>query len=140
MLQLLRNAFGNGGVEQRQMHRDIGIFVDNINEHIANGQRDGKLFTAFPNECLFFGFAGLHLAADKLPEKPSCFVRRALADHEFVALPNESRYYFGHKNRLFSLLVLFQNGIKKCCAALINIPIRHIEALGISRHRCQGSA
>ena len=60
-------------------------------------------------------------------------MRRALTDHKLFALPDESRYYFGHKNRLISLLVLFQNDIKKCFAALINIPICHIEALGIPR-------
>ena len=39
MLQLLRNAFGNGGIEQRQMHGNVGIFVDNIHKYIADGQR-----------------------------------------------------------------------------------------------------
>ena len=51
------------------MHGDVGIFVDNIHKYIAGGQRDGKFFTAFPNECLFFGFAGFYLAADKLPKE-----------------------------------------------------------------------
>lgn len=58
MLQLLRNAFGNGGVEQCQMPGDVGIFVNDIHKHIVDGQRDGELFPAFPNERLFFGFAG----------------------------------------------------------------------------------
>ena len=133
MLQLLRNAFGNGGIEQCQMHSDVWIFVDNIHKHIADRESDGKLLPAFPDERLLFRFAGFHLTADKLPKESSCLVRRALADHKLFALPDESRYYFGHKNRLISLLVLFQNGIKKCCAALINIPIRHIKALGIPR-------
>ena len=49
MLQLLRNAIGNGGIEQCQMYGNVGIFVDNIHKHIADGQRDGKLFPAFPD-------------------------------------------------------------------------------------------
>ena len=112
MFQLLWNAIGNGGVEQRQMHRNIGIFVDNIHKHIADGQRDDKLFPSFPNECLFFGFAGFYFTANELPKKSSCLARRALTDHKLFTLPDESRYYFGHKNRLISLLVLFQNGVK----------------------------
>ena len=62
MLQLLQNAIGNGGIEQRQMHSDVRIFVDNIHKHIADRESDGKLFPAFPNECLFFGFAGFYFA------------------------------------------------------------------------------
>ena len=34
MLQLLRNAFGNGGIEQRQMHGNVGIFVDTVKSNI----------------------------------------------------------------------------------------------------------
>ena len=112
MLQLLRNTVGNGGVEQCQMHGDVGICVDNIHKHIADGESDGKLFPAFTNERLFFGFAGFYFTADELPKKSSCLVRRALTDHKLFALPDESRYHFGHKNRLISLLVLFQNGVK----------------------------
>ena len=34
MLQLLRNAIGNSGVEQRQMHGNVGIFVDTVKSNI----------------------------------------------------------------------------------------------------------
>ena len=74
MLQLLRNAIGNGGVEQCQMYGDVGIFVDNIHKQIADRESDGKLLFAFPNERLFFGFAGFYLAACKFPQQSPGFV------------------------------------------------------------------
>ena len=30
------------------------------------------------------------------PKESSCLMCRALADHEFIALPNEGGYYLGH--------------------------------------------
>jgi hypothetical protein len=45
---------------------------------------------------LLFRFSWLDFATNELPKKPSRLVRRALADHEFIALPNEGGYYFGH--------------------------------------------
>ena len=57
MLQLLRNALGDRCIEQRQVHGDVGIFVNDIHKHIANRKRDGKFFPALADECLFFCLA-----------------------------------------------------------------------------------
>ena len=54
-------------MEQRQMDRQIGVFVDNIHEHLTHIQRNGQFFLAFPDECLFFCFAWLYLSANELP-------------------------------------------------------------------------
>jgi len=67
LLQLLRFTLGNGGVEQRQMHRKIRIFVDDIHEYVTNGLRDGKFLPALADECLSFGFAWLYFTANELP-------------------------------------------------------------------------
>ena len=49
MLQFLRLSLGDGGVEQCQMHRQIGIFVYDIHKRITNGQRYSKLFYFYYN-------------------------------------------------------------------------------------------
>ena len=72
------------------------VFMDDIHKYITYRQRDGKLFSALAYQCLFFCFSWLDLAANKLPEEPSRLMCRALADHEFFALPDKGGYYFGH--------------------------------------------
>ena len=96
MFQLLRFSIGNGGVEQRQMYRQVGIFVDDVHKHVTNRQSHGEFFLTLANERLFLRLARLNLAANKLPQKPSRLVRRTLADHEFIFVPYQCCYYFGH--------------------------------------------
>ena len=36
LLQFLWFAIGNGGIEQRQMYRQVGIFVYDVHKHITN--------------------------------------------------------------------------------------------------------
>ncbi len=59
-------------------------------------ERYGKFFLALADERLFFGFSRLNFATNELPKETSHLVRRALAYHEFIALPDEGGYYFGH--------------------------------------------
>ena len=68
MLQFLRDALCDGYIEQSQMHREIGIFVDNVHKDVADREGNGKLLPALTNECLIFCFAGFNLAANKLPQ------------------------------------------------------------------------
>jgi len=105
MFQFLWFSFGDGGVEQREMYRQVGIFVDNIHKHITDEQSHGKLFLTLTNERLFLRLARLHLATNKLPQKPSRLVRRPLADHEFIFVPYQGCYYFYHRSIVFFFYV-----------------------------------
>ena len=58
--------------------------------------RHGKLFAAFADECLLLRFAFLHLAADELPQKSTRLMRRTLADHKPVAVPDKSCNHLYH--------------------------------------------
>ena len=101
MLQLLRFTIGNGGIKQCQMHHYVGILVNDIHKHVTNSQRHSKFFSTLADKRLFFRFSRLDLATNELPKKTSCLVCRALADHEFIAIPYKGCYYFGHTNSLF---------------------------------------
>ena len=105
VFQLLRFALCYCSVEQRQMHRQIRILMDHIHKDITNSQRHRKLFSTLADKGLLFGFPWLNLTANKLPEEATRLVRRALADHEFIALPNEGGYYFYHKSIVFFLYI-----------------------------------
>ena len=78
------------------MHNYIGILVDNIHKHITNREENIQFFLSLSYERLFFCFAWFYLATDKLPKESSCFVCRALANHELVATPNECCHYFSY--------------------------------------------
>jgi hypothetical protein len=80
------------------MHHYVGIFVYNIHKDITNGEGNGEFFLALTDKCLFFRFSWLDLATDKLSQKPSGFVRRALAYHKFIFVPDQGCYYFSHCN------------------------------------------
>jgi hypothetical protein len=70
--------------------------MDNIHKYVTDGQKNIQFFSALSYECLLFCFARLDLATDKLPKETSRFVRRALAYHELIALPNKGCYYLSH--------------------------------------------
>ena len=63
VLQFLRDALTDGSMEQGQMNRQVGVFVDHIYKHFAHIQCDGQFFPAFPDECLLLGFTRRYLAA-----------------------------------------------------------------------------
>ena len=94
VFQFLWDALSDGSMEQGQMDRQVGVFVDHIHKLFAHIQCDGQFFPAFPDECLLLGFAWLYLSAHKLPQQPSGLMCRALADHKLVLIPNQSCYYF----------------------------------------------
>ena len=50
------------------MDIDIRILVHYVHKHIVNRNRDCKFFLTLTNKCLLFGFAGLDLATNKLPQ------------------------------------------------------------------------
>ena len=56
MLQLLRGTFPDDGMEQRQMDRQIRIFVDYIHEYLTDTQCDAQFLLTLPNERLLFSF------------------------------------------------------------------------------------
>lgn len=67
MLQLLRGTFPDDGMEQRQMDRQIRIFVDYIHEYLTDTQCDAQFLLTLPNERLLFSFSGFYLAPYKTP-------------------------------------------------------------------------
>jgi len=67
MLQLLRRAPMNGLIEQREMDCQVGILMNDIHEHLADGKLYGELFTALSHEGLFLCFTRLNLAPGKFP-------------------------------------------------------------------------
>ena len=83
-------------MEQRQMDRQIGIFMGHIHEYFAYIQSNGQFFPAFPDERLLLSFSWLYLAAHKFPQQPSGLVSRALANHKFVLIPNQCCNYLSH--------------------------------------------
>jgi hypothetical protein len=78
------------------MYRQVGIFVNYIHEHVTNRKYHAKLFSTLADQRLFFCFSKLHLTANEFPKEASRLMRRALADHEFIALPNKCGNYFGY--------------------------------------------
>ena len=96
MLQFLGDALPDSGMEQCQMDRQIGVFMNHIHEYLAHIQCDRQFLLTFPDERLFPGFSWLYLTAHKLPQQPSGLVGRALANHKLVLIPDQGRNYFGH--------------------------------------------
>ena len=66
MLNFLKFALGNRGVKQSQMHRQVGILVNDIHKHITDRKKNIQFFLAFSDERLFLRFAWLNLAANEL--------------------------------------------------------------------------
>ena len=79
--------------------------MNNIHKCITDRKYYGKLLLTLSDERLFFGFSRLYLPTNKFPKESARLVRRALADHEFFALPNEGGYYFCHINPLFAYIL-----------------------------------
>lgn len=69
MLQFLGNTLPDGSMKQRQMDCQIGVFVDNIHEHLTHIQRNDQFFLAFPDECLLFCFAWFNLCRQRTPKE-----------------------------------------------------------------------
>ena len=83
-------------MKEGQVHRQVGAFVRHIHEYPVYIQRDGQLLLALPDKDLLFGFARLHLATHELPQKAPGLVGRALANQEFVFVPDQCYNYFRH--------------------------------------------
>ena len=92
VLQRLGETFRNDAVEQGQPDEHVGIFVRDLHKLTAHIHMDGQLLRTFPHQSLLHGLAGLHFAADELPQKPTGLVFRPLADQKFVLLPNQSSH------------------------------------------------
>ena len=96
MLQLLRLALCDFRMKERQMDGQIGVFMHNLHENRADCDRNAELLPTFADERRFLCLSLLHLAADKFPQKPSCFICRTLTGKKFISVPNECRYHFCH--------------------------------------------
>ena len=97
MLEHLRHTFGNFGVKERQSYCNVGIFMDCFRKYRDDIQRNGKLLPAFANERLLLGLSRLDLPADEFPKKASCLMRRALAYHKFISVPDQGGNYISHR-------------------------------------------
>lgn len=94
MLQLLRLALRDGGVKQRQVHRDIRIHMGHIHKLLPHIQLHRQLLPAFPDQSGLLTFPRLYLAANKFPKQPPGLVGRSAADEKSVFPPDQRRHHF----------------------------------------------
>ena len=85
--------------------------MDDLHENVANREKNIQFLSAFSYECLLFCFTLFDFAANEFPQKATRLVRRALADHEFIALPDKGGNYFNHIYYLFAIIRYCSNSL-----------------------------
>ena len=67
----------------------MAVVVADVRDARANGGADAEFLVQFADECLLGAFAGLDLAAGKLPLQRHRLIRTALTDQDFAAAHDE---------------------------------------------------
>ena len=79
VFQFLRLTFGNGTVEQCQMHCNVRVIMHNFHEHVADIYCNTQFLPTFTYKGLLPALSRFHLAAYKFPQQCSCLVVRSMA-------------------------------------------------------------
>ena len=80
--------------------------MDHFREHFSHIYRYRQFFPALPDQRLLFTFPLLYLTAYKFPQEAPGLMGRPLADHKFIAFPDQGSHHlrYLHKFSFFRML------------------------------------